>query len=593
MTIRSFLSESYSGGHASCAELFNKQVPLQFLSKNGHLNRKNVRTAIRRTSTGTNNMSLANSSFGPRSVSPNSLLISLTDEDDPFFLFEITLDAGKFSQLKQQQNLLVEFMDFSNSLTQLLEECIKSSQMDGKFLARLSHDGEFSIMETNSFRQISHLTLVFTPASEEEMKSRMMEMILAAKTESDSLMLTISEKERIIERQARDYETLKSEFHDLKSGITSREISLQDEHQRALEKAQREWAAEKQDLIENLEAGKRSCVAEASIKADTLQDQINSLQSEYNALDSAYASMKDEFKLSNESLESTKLECTKLHHEIDLLQKEKHTLLDSKENLCHELDLSKKSYNELEREFVEYRSKMTSFESKMNDISRLEGRIDSLNQEVDKERKDAADSRSEVSKANEIIIKLQAELKSHRSKLKLKNIVAVQQEKLLDEKETSLSSLTKENASLNESIADKDKLLSNLRKELEALKQQLIDSKRVITENNDVIEWLHKQLNAGVMHRSIGALGQGRNDVIAKNQGVLRNSQRMNQPHDFRKTSSSLSNFNSAKLYNDISSNETVLRASQNLLDQLPPQKELHDGPKKPIEYIPPKSNYF
>lgn len=52
------------------------------------------------------------------------LQITLTDESDPFFLFQLEIGEEDFHQLKSEQNLLVDFSEFPYKFVELLEECI-------------------------------------------------------------------------------------------------------------------------------------------------------------------------------------------------------------------------------------------------------------------------------------------------------------------------------------------------------------------------------------------------------------------------------------------------------------------------------------
>lgn len=89
-----------------------------------------------------------------------------------------------------------------------------------------------------------------------------------------------------------------------------------------------------------------------------------------------------------------------------------------------------------------------------------------------------------IKKGNDIIRKLQSDVKSAKSKIKLKNTVTIQQEKLLEEKSESLGILQKEIAEVKDS-AEKLRLenqsLSSKNGELE---KKLEESKTIINDNN-------------------------------------------------------------------------------------------------------------
>jgi hypothetical protein len=106
---------------------------------------------------------------------------------------------------------------------------------------------------------------------------------------------------------------------------------------------------------------------------------------------------------------------------------------------------------------------------------------------------------------------LQADLKTAKSKLKLKNVVTVQQEKLLDERAATLDTHVKEFSALKDSLAKANDENEAQRRNCDDLKKKLDECKAIIEDNNHgslqltlVIEWLHKQLNDDALGRPIG-----------------------------------------------------------------------------------------
>ena len=98
----------------------------------------------------------------------------------------------------------------------------------------------------------------------------------------------------------------------------------------------------------------------------------------------------------------------------------------------------------------------------------------------------------------------------------MKNVVTLQQEKLLDERGTTVDNLQKEIGGLKETVTKKTDNINELHKRVEDLQHKLDESKCIIEDNNHglsnrqiifnykhflVIEWLHKQLNEDALHR--------------------------------------------------------------------------------------------
>ncbi|KAL2301598.1 hypothetical protein Nmel_010987 [Mimus melanotis] len=81
------------------------------------------------------------------------------------------------------------------------------------------------------------------------------------------------------------------------------------------------------------------------------------------------------------------------------------------------------------------------------------------------------------------------------SKLKLKNTVTIQQEKLLAEKEEKLQKEQKESQEMGQSLRMKEQEVCKLQEQLESTIQKLEESKQLLKTNENVITWLNRQLS--------------------------------------------------------------------------------------------------
>lgn len=114
---------------------------------------------------------------------------------------------------------------------------------------------------------------------------------------------------------------------------------------------------------------------------------------------------------------------------------------------------------------------------------------------------------AELLKANEIIKKLQGDLKTLMGKLKLKNTVTIQQEKLLAEKEEKLQKEQKELQDVEQSLRIKEQEVCKLQEQLEATVKKLEESKQLLKNNEKLITWLNKELNENQLVRKQDVLG--------------------------------------------------------------------------------------
>uniref|UniRef100_K7G361 SAS-6 centriolar assembly protein n=2 Tax=Pelodiscus sinensis TaxID=13735 RepID=K7G361_PELSI len=147
-------------------------------------------------------------------------------------------------------------------------------------------------------------------------------------------------------------------------------------------------------------------------------------------------------------------------------------------------------------------------EKKQVHVGKLEATIKSLS--------------AELLKANEIIKKLQGDLKTLMSKLKFKNTVTIQQEKLLAEKEEKLQKELRELQETVQSLRVKEQEVCKLQEQLETTVQKLEESKQLLKTNENVITWLNKQLNEIQMARKQETLGTSTIPPIHSISGSIR-----------------------------------------------------------------------
>lgn len=94
---------------------------------------------------------------------------------------------------------------------------------------------------------------------------------------------------------------------------------------------------------------------------------------------------------------------------------------------------------------------------------------------------------------NDIIGRLQAEIRTLKSKLKVKGMVTVQQEKIVDERGAALETLQRELEQARRIETEAVHERSEERKKVEALRAKLAESKTIIEENaNGIIARIPK-----------------------------------------------------------------------------------------------------
>lgn len=463
------------------------------------------------------------------------LTVRLTDDTDPFFLYSLHLGDEDFQSLKSQQGLLVDFTSFPQKFIDLLQLCIQEQDKDvPRFLLQLQCPGAadrgstacLSVVETNPFKHLTHLSLRLLSASDGDLKKYLASCLRSLKNENAALETRLQKTEedltkrlayaqQTLAERSRELERVRAEWSSQMSEISSqhgREIATQrdkfqqveEEGRRRHEEERRELEAEQRRLRSQLQ--QRTSQAEASARdaaerhraADTaLRDartRIGALEEESARVQQEAASLRRESGARESERRDADAALAALRSRVSSLEQEARDKEQLVQRMGQALDTTRQQQKKLE----------DSLDEKQAQGGKLETTIKSLSEEL--------------LKANDIIKRLQAELKAQAGKVRLKNAVTTQQEKLLAERDAGLQRERQETAELRIALCNKEEQAAKLSEQLEATVEKLEESKQLLKTNENVISWLNKQLNenqgTGVAGRA-GARERQRDDDTA------------------------------------------------------------------------------
>uniref|UniRef100_H2ST93 Spindle assembly abnormal protein 6 homolog n=1 Tax=Takifugu rubripes TaxID=31033 RepID=H2ST93_TAKRU len=439
------------------------------------------------------------------------LRVKLTDDKDPFFLFKLSISEEDFQSLKVQQGLLVDFASFPQKFIDLLNLCYSEQESENpRFLLHISCqssvlDGPvaLSVVETNAFKHLNHLSLRLVQGSDKEIKEYLALCLSSLKAEKQLLEQNLQKTEDNLSRQlsyAQQTLTEKTkELEKLRSEWTSQSSHLSSRHSQELQ-SEREKASELQSRLQQQNEQLRHELENAHRKSSQqLQSRLTEAESSCREL--------TERKYKNESvirdlkikLVGAEEECQRVKQQLLSLRRENGTLdteVHEKERLVNQLQmkvavleqevkdkeqLMRRTKEVLEAAQQQKESVEENVESKEVQIKKLEATVKSLSEEL--------------IKGNGIIKKLQAEVRALVGKIKVKNTVTVSQERVLKDTSDKLQVVEKELESTQKQLLTKDEQVLKLKEQLETTLQKLNESKEVLKTNENVINWLNKQLN--------------------------------------------------------------------------------------------------
>ncbi|XP_041573884.2 spindle assembly abnormal protein 6 homolog isoform X2 [Taeniopygia guttata] len=453
-------------------------------------------------------------------VHKKDLAVRLTDDTDPFFLYNLVISEEDFQSLKSQQGLLVDFSAFPQKFIDLLQQCIQEQNKDiPRFLLQLVSSApaldhtpvSLNVVETNPFKHLTHLSLKFLPGTDTEIKKflanclkclkedkKMLEEKLK-KTEED-LTRQLSYTQQSLSEKSRELDKLKNEWTAYTTALSNKHSQeLTSEKERALQ-AQTQYQQQHEQQKKELENLHQKSIQQLQNRLSELEVINKDLTERRYKGDSTVRELKAKLSGLEDECQRAKQEVLSLRREnttLDAECHEKEKLINQLQTRVAVLEQEIKDKDQLvtrTKEVLDATQEQKvileeSTEEKQRHIEKLETTIKSLS--------------AELLKANEIIKKLQGDLKTLMSKLKLKNTVTIQQEKLLAEKEEKLQKEQRESQEMGQSLRMKEQEVGKLREQLESTIQKLEESKQLLKTNENVITWLNRQLSEVQMAKKL------------------------------------------------------------------------------------------
>ncbi|XP_030049485.1 spindle assembly abnormal protein 6 homolog isoform X3 [Microcaecilia unicolor] len=480
-------------------------------------------------------------------IHKKDLVVRLSDDADPFFLYNLTIGEEDFQSLKNQQGLLVEFSAFPQRFIDLLEQCIleKEKQVP-RFLLQLVTSASaldrmpssLNIIETNPFKHLTHLSLKLLAATDDDIKKYLAACIQNLKVENSSLeerlhrveeelSNRLSITQQALAQKSKELDKLQNEWTSQTSSLANRHtqeiaterakaLQIQTQYQIQCDQQRKEMETASNRKVQHLESRvfeletankdltdrkykSESCIRELRTKLGGLEEECQKIKQEVISLQRENSVLDTECHEKEKQLNKLKTQTAVLEQEV----KDKELVVKQTADVCGSAQEHKKKLEE-------------SLEQKQVQIGKLETTVKTLSEEL--------------LKANEIIKKLQIDLKKLMEKIKLKNAVTMQQEKLLGDKEQTLQKETLELTKVQQALQQKEAEALKLQEQLDATVQKLEESKQLLKTNENVISWLNKQLN----EKKIACLQDtaGRSDMppslksitVSPNLGAIQNA---------------------------------------------------------------------
>uniref|UniRef100_A0A8C6QE87 Spindle assembly abnormal protein 6 homolog n=1 Tax=Nannospalax galili TaxID=1026970 RepID=A0A8C6QE87_NANGA len=469
-------------------------------------------------------------------VHRKDLVIRLTDDVDPFFLYNLVISEEDFQSLKFQQGLLVDFLAFPQKFIDLLQQCMQEHAKETpRFLLQLVSPAALldnspvllNVVETNPFKHLIHLSLKLLPGNDVEIKKFLAGCLKCSKEEKLSLTKSLEDTILMFCMTANTLSEKTKELEKLRNEWSSHTASLANKHSQELTNEKEKALQAQVQYQQQHEQQKKDLEVLHQRNIQQLQNRLSELEAANKDLterkykgDSTVRELKAKLSGGEEELQRAKQEVLSLRRENSTLdaechEKEKHinqlqtkvAVLEQEIKDKDQLVLrTKEAFDTIQEQKVALEE---NGEKNQVQLGKLEATIKSLS--------------AELLKANEIIKKLQGDLKTLMGKLKLKNTVTIQQEKLLAEKEEMLQKEQKELQDVGQSLRAREQEVCKLQEQLEATVQKLEESKQLLKNNEKLITWLNKELNENQLVRKQDARGTSTTPPAHSSSSTIRN----------------------------------------------------------------------
>lgn len=477
---------------------------------------------------------------------PRNLLLELTDEDDLFFYHSLVLGEGDFHALKSEQRLLVDFQSFPSQLAGLLRRCVEASSglaiESSKMLACLdcssTGDGTFSIVESNNFRELTHIALRCRQGSDEVVKQHLagkLRLLRQGAAELQERLRLSDEALSSTRRQADELGTrarvVAEERQHLERTLEAthlREVAeLRSEHLRAIAELQQQALSERS----RLEADLRQSLEAASARASRAERASEELQQQRQALTASGESLRERLAASELRRGEAEQEVVRLREQTKQLEALKFQL----ERDIAELKVQQAAFKEtLSLREQHGSSQQSQIDEAMSQRRQMEELLSAARQQVLGLEEKLQHSSQEITKGNRIIQQLHDTSKQAKAKLRLKATALAQQERSLLELEKA-DELHKHVMDEREHELSRRKAREErLHQDLEELRKKLAEAHDVIKSNQEVIEYLNRQLTEKDLKAipsfsattATGSLGTGTAlaELLARSEGLALSS---------------------------------------------------------------------
>ncbi|GFH57793.1 hypothetical protein CTEN210_14269 [Chaetoceros tenuissimus] len=458
-------------------------------------------------------------------------------------LYELELGESDFQKLQQDQALLVNFSDFSKSFIELLSMCdlgqdkeeknevklssIKMSDDQGsKFMCRIeefqdhhtrsswnggkenrSSAARFSIVESNQFRELIHLSLDIDIGSDETVRKYLSSRLKDTLGQNSLLSFQLRNEKQKSDEVDCAYSELSKQYNELLS-ISERERttiarkaddSIQQHNTQRMEEL-RHLTRLKDEEIACIKKEKEDCIRRLQEELEKAVNTNKTLVEENNAKSESISRISQEYEQCQGDLRMTKQELERVHVEVKILKNER-------DDLTTQVQHWKAEIKELESSNYEYHSRLDESQSELETTKQytkeslqekeiFANQIQTMKQEI-------FHLQAELNRNQDLLGRYQKDRREIKKKLKARTDMIKTQEFSLNSKDERLREMQ---ADLNKKEGELESIqseLSTTQCQLKETNDKLLEKERALISNQQVISFLNREANKSRIPTSV------------------------------------------------------------------------------------------
>ncbi|ETO19680.1 hypothetical protein RFI_17550, partial [Reticulomyxa filosa] len=353
-----------------------------------------------------------------------------------------------------------------------------------------NHGATLSVQETNQFRHLQHISLKLKSANEEMLKKYLGNSLLRFKAETLQLHKELSECKQHLQIAQFDHSKAQDAIQQLKTTMEHSIFELKNGHTKEMNELRSEQS-KKEEEIRREQQKKREEVEEGlKLEYKNLEEKYNALYEKYQLL--LHLALCDEVKQKSEWNKNHTEMIKTLRNEIKNLETTKFEQDKHIQSLSLQITVLQQQVKDKDELFLNQESfvKAAQEQKHANDEQ-----IDKMKKALEKSEKKVRECIKEIHKGNNIITRLQNEIRNTKSENKV-------MEQQLIVATNDLKTESAKTQSLKQELCNKQSHIDELRKEIELLKNMLQSCKdkleqshKAIESNQKVISYLNKQIN--------------------------------------------------------------------------------------------------